>query len=243
VRQFLMHVSSTIPGTGVPDIGLFAAYRRPVPFLFTPEEVEALLIAAESTREVGSFMRTTLKAILGLMACTGLRVSEVLKLNRNNVMPRDNPTALVILETKFHKSRLVPLHSTAAKQMSIYAGHRELLGYSRLTPAFFVSDSGLRLTSSELNQSFQEIVLKLGIQPRRGSKNPTLRSLRHTFAVNRLRRWHEEKIDVRARLTHLATYLGHVDVRETYWYLSATPELLTAAGSRFARPVATGGVE
>jgi integrase len=238
-----MHVSSTIPGTGVPDIGLFAAYRRPVPFLFTPGEVEALLSAAESAGEVGSFMRITLKAVLGLMTCTGLRVSEVLKLNRDNVMPGNNPIALVILETKFQKSRLVPLHSSAAKQLSVYAGHRELLGYSRLTPAFFVSDNGRRLTFSELNQSFREIIAKLGIQPRRDSKNPTLRSLRHTFAVNRLQRWHEEKMDVRARLTHLATYLGHVDVRETYWYLSATPELLTAAGSRFAKPNATGGAQ
>jgi integrase/recombinase XerD len=241
VRQFLMFVSSAIPGTEVPDIGLLAGSRRPKPFVFTPDEVKSMLEAADSVGPIGSFLRVTLRAVLGLMACTGLRVSEALKLNREHVMPKSNPNDLLILESKFRKSRLVPLHPSAAKQLLIYTRDRELLGYGRLTSAFFVSDRGRRLNHSELAKAFREITSKLGLQPRGGSKQPTLRSLRHTFAVNRLRRWHEENVDVRAKLAHLATYLGHVDVRETYWYLSATPELLTSAGRLFSNPESAGG--
>jgi integrase/recombinase XerD len=229
-----MHVSSAIPGTEVPDVGLLAGYRRPKPFVFTLAEVAAILEAAASSGPTGSFLRVTLPAVLGLMACTGLRVSEALKLNREHVMPKGNPKDLLVLETKFHKSRLVPLHSTTAKQLSIYAGHRELLGYSRHTSAFFVSDYGRRLTQMELLDSFRRIVDALGIRARDGGKRPTLQSLRHTFAVTRLRTWHEANVDVRSRLIHLSTYLGHADVRDTYWYLSATPELLSAAGARFS---------
>jgi integrase len=200
-----------------------------------------MLEAADSVGPIRSFLRVTLRAVLGLMACTGLRVSEALKLNREHVMPKSNPNDLLILESKFRKSRLVPLHPGAAKQLLIYTRDRELLGYGRLTSAFFVSDRGRRLNHSEMAKAFREITSKLGLQPRGGSKQPTLRSLRHTFAVNRLRRWHEENVDVRAKLAHLATYLGHVDVRETYWYLSATPELLTSAGRLFSNPESAGG--
>ena len=235
VRQFLMYVSSSIDGTEVPDIGLLAARRRGKPFVFTPAEVEAMLKAAGSMGPVGSFFPMALKATLGVMACTGLRVSEALKLNREQVMPKTNPAALVILESKFQKSRLVPLHPTAAKQLSIYAEHRELLGYSRFTSAFFVSRCGVRLSYPELRKAFRTIMEQLDLKPRGGSRQPTLHSLRHTFAVNRLRRWNEENVDVRARLAHLATYLGHVDIRETYWYLTATPELLVGATKRFAK--------
>ena len=143
VRQFLMYVSSAIDGTEVPDMGLLAARRRRKPFVFTPAEVEAMLEATNSFGPAGSFLRITLKAVLGVLACTGLRVSEALKLNREHVMPRSNPTDLIVLESKFRKSRLVPLHPTAAKQLSTYAGHRELLGYSRFTPAFFVTNAGM----------------------------------------------------------------------------------------------------
>lgn len=149
VQQFLMHVSSAIPGTEVPDIGLVAGYRRSKPFVFPPAECEAILDATDFVATTGSFLRVTLKAIPGLMMCTGMRVSEGIKLNRDHVMPKSNPRELMVLESKFRKSRLVPLHPTVVKQMSVYAGHRELLGYRRLPQA----DAGFlrqRLRSPDL---------------------------------------------------------------------------------------------
>jgi len=212
VRQFLMYVSSAIEGTEVPDIGLLGAKKRGKPFVFTADEIAAMMQTAELFGSPGSFFPVTLKAIPGLMASTGLRVSEALNLNREHVMPRTNPGDLRILESKFCKSRLVPLHPTTAKQLAIYAGHRELLGYSRITPAFFVTGHGSRLSHTTLLKAFRKIMDQLGLECRGGSKRPTLHSLRHSFAVNRLRTWHEQNIDVRTRLPHLATYLGRMSI-------------------------------
>ena len=201
VRQFLMYVSSANRRHRSPryrparcDIGLLAAKKRGKPFVFTADEIKAMLQAAESFDSPGSFFPVTLKAILGLMASTGLRLSEALKLNREHVMPRTNPGDPLILESKFCKSRLVPLHPTTARQLAIYTGHRELLGYSRLTPAFFVTGHGSRLSHTTLLNAFRKIMDQLGLQARGGSKRPTLHSLRHSFAVNRLRTWHEQNI-------------------------------------------------
>jgi integrase len=156
-------------------------------------------------------------------------------------MPRSSPDTLLIREAKFHKSRIVPLHQTTAEQLRVYAGHGELMGYGLQTSAFFVSRHGGRLAYDTLRQRFRTLVDRAGIRPREKCNKPTIHSLRHTFVVSRLRRWHEEGVDVERRLAHLATYLGHVDFRETYWYMTVTPELLMAATTDFRAPRFAGG--
>jgi integrase/recombinase XerD len=240
VRQFLLYLSAALPETQVPEPRVVAGYRRPTPFLFTPEEIEALLKCAAEF-EPGRFSSVVVHTALGLLAATGLRPSEALGLDRSDVMPRNGPEPLLIREGKFHKSRIVPLHPTAAEQLRVYAGHRELLGYSLQTSAFFVSSYGGRLAYDTLRQRFITLLDRAGIGPRENCNKPTLHSLRHTFVVSRLRRWHEEGVDVERRLAHLATYLGHMDVRETYWYMTVTPELLTAATTDFRAPRLAGG--
>jgi integrase len=242
VRQFLLHLSAAVPDTQVPEVRLVASYRRPKPFVFTPDEIERLLRSAAELR-TGDFRSVVLHTILGLIAATGLRASEALDLDRSDVMPRSAPETLLIRDAKFHKTRIVPLHASTAQQLRVYAGHRELLGFGLQTPAFFVSSHGRRLSYAALNESFRLIVGKAAIKQHDGSNKPTLHSLRHTFVVLRLRRWHEEGLDVEARLAHLATYLGHVDFRETYWYMTATPELLGAAATDFHAPTCAGGDE
>lgn len=240
VRQFLMYLSSAFPDTQVPELRVLATYRRPTPFLFTSEEIEALLKCAAEF-EPGRFSSVVLHTVLGLLTATGLRVSEALGLDRSDVMPRSSPDTLLIREGKFHKSRLVPLHPTTADQLRVYAGHRELMGYGLQTSAFFVSSHGSRLSYSALRQRFRTLLDKASIRPREKGNKPTVHSLRHTFVVSRLRRWHEEGVDVERRLAHMATYLGHVDFRETYWYMTVTPELLTAATTDFRAPRLAGG--
>lgn len=240
VRQFLLYLSADLPDTQVPDVRILAGYKRPTPFVFSAEEIEALLKCAAEF-EPGRFSSVVVHTVLGLLAATGLRVSEALGLDRLDVMPRSSPDTLLIRETKFHKSRIVPLHPTTADQLRVYAGHRELMGYSRQTSAFFVSGQGGRLAYETLRRHFRTLLGIAGIRPREKCNNPTIHSLRHTFVVLRLRRWHEEGVDVKRRLAHLATYLGHVDVRETYWYMTVTPELLTAATSDFRAPRLQGG--
>ena len=239
-RQFLLYVSAALPDTQVPELRLLAGYRRPTPFLFTSEEIEALLKCAAEF-EPSRFSSVVVHTVLGLLTATGLRVSEALGLDRLDVMPRNSPETLLIREAKFHKSRIVPLHPTTAEQLRVYAGHRELMGYGLQTTAFFVSSHGRGLRYETLRQRFRTLLDKAGVQPRERCTKPTIHSLRHTFVASRLRRWHEEGVDVERRLIHLATYVGHVDVRETYWYMTVTPELLTAATTDFQPPRLAGG--
>jgi integrase len=240
VRQFLLFLSAALPETQVPDIRVLAGYKRPTPFVFSAEEIEALLKCAAEFEPV-RFSSVVVHTALGLLAATGLRVSEALGLDRLDVMPRNSPDTLLVRETKFHKSRIVPLHATTAEQLRVYAGHRELMGYSQQTSAFFVSRHGGRLGYETLRRCFRTLIEIAAIRPRENCNRATIHSLRHSFVVLRLRKWHEEGVDVERRLAQLATYLGHVDIRETYWYMSVTPELLTAATTDFRAPRVLGG--
>ena len=239
VRQFLTYLSAAVPDTEIPELRLFARYPRPKPFLFSPGETESLLHAATDSWQEGSLLPSTLQTVLGLLACTGLRAGEALALDLVDVVLDVKPAHLCIREAKFHKTRLVPLHPTAVMHLTAYARQRANL--LRSSTAFFVEDDGQRLRYETLRSSFRRLLLQLGLAERDGCSRPTLHSLRHSFAVTRLTRWHEEGIDVRTRLVHLATYLGHGDVRDTYWYLTATPELLRAAAQHFTAPAGEGG--
>lgn len=241
VRQFLLHLSTVIPDTQIPELRLFARYPRPMPFLFSAEELEALLHAAIASGSKGSLLSLTLQTVLGLLACTGLRAGEALALEVVDVVLDVKPRRLCIRESKFQKSRLVPLHPSAVSHLTVYADQRAAA--KPCTSAFFIEDSGQRLRYETLRSSFQRLLLQLGLGEREGGSHPTLHSFRHTFAVTRLTRWHQQGIDVRTRLAHLATYLGHGDVRETYWYLTATPELLRGAARNFSAPGTEGGAQ
>lgn len=240
LRQFLEYLSAAAPETQVPELRLLAGYKRRMPFIFTPEETARILTEA-ARRKPGDFSSVVLHTALGLIASTGLRAAEALGLDGNDVMPRNRPGTLFIRNSKFGKSRIVPVHPSVAQQLSVYADQRESLGYGAHTPAFFVSRQGGRLSYEFLSEILHEITTSLGITARNGSRAPTLHSFRHAFVVTRLRRWHDEGVDVRTRLAHLSTYLGHVDFRETFWYVTATPELLVGATSGFAAPRSAGG--
>jgi len=240
VRQFLLHLSAAFPETQVPELRLISSRRRPIPFVFTADEIELLLNGAAQVAP-GTFFSVVLQTVIGLISATGLRASEALGLERSDVALQDDEGTLLIRESKFQKSRIVPLHPSTTQQLMYYVDHRDRLGSQLRTTAFFVSCRGQHLSYGMLRQYFRKIVDQVGIQGRVDGKQPTLHSLRHSFVVARLRSWHEQGLDVPTRLAHLATYLGHVDVRESYWYMTATPELLRAAAANFRAPACTGG--
>jgi integrase/recombinase XerD len=240
VRQFLFHLSAALPDTQIPEVRLISSRRRPTPFVFSSEEIELLLKGAAEIAP-GTFFSVVLQTVLGLISAAGLRASEALGLERQDIVLQDGMGTLLIRESKFKKSRMVPLHSSTTQQLVAYADHRDRLGAKLQTTAFFVSRRGQRLSYGTLHQSFRNIVDQAGIKARADGKKPTLHSLRHSFVVARLRSWHEQGVDVQSRLAHLAAYLGHVDVRESYWYMTATPELLRAAAAGFRAPDCTGG--
>jgi integrase len=232
-RGFLAHLKASLPETEIPDKHLLPAPRRPQPYLFSAAEIIRLLAEAARMGSRGSLRPHTHQALFGLLAATGLRPSEATKLLLSDVQLDEQPARLLIRQTKFQKSRWVPLHPTAAAQLRRYAQLRGEMNYDALSESFFVSEQGGPMDLFNLRYAFRCLAAQLDFQPRPGQRRPTLHSFRHTFAVNRLRQWYEAGADVRALLPQLSVYLGHVDLAASFWYLSATPELLGAAARLF----------
>lgn len=242
-RRFLSHLRASYPDTEVPDYGLVTTARRPTPYLFTDNELAQLLAAARQAGPRDSLRPHTLTTLLGLLASTGLRVGEAIRLTVDDVQLTPPPPRLHVRQSKFGKSRWVPVHTTTATHLAEYREQRRRLAYDGLSDSFFVSEKGTALRLSSLGCWFSQTVVRLGIWPEKGRRWPTLRSFRHTFAVRRLLAWYEEGVDLNAFLPHLSVYLGHVSPEETYWYLTATPELLGLAAQRFDRYAATGAIQ
>jgi len=241
VRGLLRYLSAFVSEVEVPQAGLLAGRRRNKPYLFSPVEIQQLLEGASRLQSESALWPQTVATVIGLVASTGLRSKESLKLTVADVQLDREPPRLLIRETKFRKSRIVPLHVTTATKLRQYADQRRRLGYDGRCEAFFISERGKQARYSRLYKCVQALVRDMGIQPHSGSgRFPGLHCLRHTFAVQRLLAWQEQGLDVKALLPHLSVYLGHRDPVETYWYLTATPALLTAAAQRFADYVGTG---
>lgn len=243
VRGFLSFLRASLPETEIPDHNLLATARRPLPFLFTPAEITQLLDGALQMRPRNSLRPLVWQTLIGLLASTGLRIGEALRLKIGEVMLDTDPPHLRIVETKFRKSRLVPLHLTTAQQLRHYTEQRKHLGYDALSDIFFPSEKGKTLDQTSVWLSFRRLTNRLGILPRQGGRHPSLHCLRHTFAVERLREWYRLGVDVQAMIPNLSVYLGHLRPQESYWYLTATPELLTAAAAAFQRYAEEGGAQ
>jgi site-specific recombinase XerD len=155
-----------------------------------------------------------------------------------DVRLEERPALVHIRETKFHKSCFVPLHPTTAVQLHHYRALRTALHSDAFTDVFFVSEQGHALTHKALGTYFTQLCRQLGLRPTERGRRPSLHALRHAFALARIRTWYQEGRDVQALLLHLS--LGHVRPQESYWYLTATPELLTAAALRFQQYAAGG---
>jgi integrase len=240
-RGFLRYLQASAPETEVPGPGLLPTSRRPKPFLFTPTQITALVEEAQASRPRGSLRPHTLATLLGLLASTGLRVGEARRLQIDHVHLALEPPQLHILETKFHKSRIVPLHPSTAERLRHYQAQRAHLYYDGLSEAFFVSERGQHLQHRALQDWFARLCQRLAIAPTNGGRAPCLTSFRHTFAVTRMQHWYQQGLDVQALLPHLSVYLGHIHPQESYWYLTAVPELLSAAAHRFEIFAQVGG--
>lgn len=235
-RQFLMHLSATQWEIEIPPRALLRSPRRRRPFLFSTDQIKELIRATSGLGPPASLRPHTFSTLFGLLASTGLRPSEALRLTVADVDLGQNPPQLRVRETKFRKSRLVPLHASVADKLAAYAEVRHRLAYDGLSDAFFVSEQGRHVHYMALYRVFQRLVEVVGVTTESSSaRRPSLNSFRHGFAVERLRIWCQEGIDVRAWMPRLSVYLGHVDPTETYWYLSSTPQLLLTASTSFRR--------
>ena len=162
-----------------------------------------------------------------------MRPSEPLRLDRPDVDLAGG--VLTVRQGKFGKSRHIPVHASTQQALGRYAAQRDRLCPHPLSPAFFLSERGTRITLSTLDWNFVQLSRRVGLRGPTDSQGPRLHDLRHRFAVSTLLRWYRDGSDVESQLPRLTTYLGHVRVSDTYWYLTATPELLESAARRLDR--------
>ena len=221
------------PRHEVPSNPFRASTQRPQPYIYTPEEIARLVAAAQRLRDSYPLRRQVYATLIGLIAATGLRVSEALDLCFCDVLPEG---VLQIRRTKFGKSRLVPLHPTATTALGRYLELRR--GLPVTDDHLFLSAGNRRIGSSMVEYTFGRMRRLAGIAPAR-TRPPRIHDLRHTVATRALEQCPTDRAEVARHFVALATYLGHTDITHTYWYLEATPELMTgladAAETLFGR--------
>jgi integrase/recombinase XerD len=238
VRGFAAFLRAHDPAHEVPPPGLFPRRRvRAVPYLFSPADIAALQAAAGRLR--GPLRAETYAFLIALLAVTGLRIGEALALDDGDI--DDEEGMLIVRQDKAQSFRLVPLHPTALAALAGYRHRRDQVLPGRATPAVLVSRTGDRLTYNAVHKTFTGLASAAGLGPRTGRCRPTIHGLRHSFAVNMLAGWYHDGADVPARLPWLSTIMGHSGPASSYWYLSASPELMGLAAQRLQAHVDRAG--
>jgi integrase len=233
VRGFARHIASIEPKTEVPPTGIFPQWKRPKPYVYSEGEIKALLAAALTLPPTDGLRCWTYHHLFGLIVVTGMRLSEAISLERGDVDLKEG--VLTVRQAKFGKSRLLPLHPATSAALGSYAERRDGHLGSRCCPHFFVAERGTRLQKWSVQRVFWCLSREIGLRCPGDSIRPRVHDLRHTFAVHTLVRWYREGANVEEKLPALSTYLGHTCVRDTYWYLSACPDLMQEAVRRLDR--------
>jgi len=243
VRRFATWLSAFDPRTEVPPRKLLQMrHRRPKPHIFTDEELEQLMNSLARLHSPTGLRALSHVTLIGLLAATGLRPGEALALDTADVDLKNG--ILAIRCTKFGKSRFVPLDASTLAALTDYATRRDELCPQRQTDAFLVSERGTRIQGCTARRTFASASRAIGLRPslegHRIGRGPRLQDFRHTFATRKLIEWYRAGLNVEREMPKLATYLGHVDVAHTYWYIEAVPDLLLLA-SEYATTHERGG--
>jgi integrase len=236
LRPFTRWLQHFEPATAVPDEQVFGPIPgRMAPHIYRDEEIAALVDAAGRIGPPLSPRGAVMQTLFGLLACTGMRLSEALALTDADVDLKAG--LLTIRHSKFGKSRLVPLHLSAVVALQRYRAERDRYVASTPETPLFIGCRGKHLGQPfgdhQVDRIFSQLRQRLGWINRGSHGVPRLHDLRHTFAVRRLLQWHAKGVDVHQRMLALSTYLGHAKVSNTYWYLSGVPELMHIVGKRF----------
>lgn len=238
LRPFTSWLRQFEPATEVPVEAVFGRVPgRMAPHVYREQEIVELLAAARQIGPQGGLRATVMETLFGLMACTGLRISEALGLQEADVDLKTG--VLTIHQGKFGKSRLVPLHPSTVEALARYRTQRSRHVLVAPDGPFFVATRGKLLGKPmgdrQAHRVFDQLRKQLGWVDRGSHGRPRVHDLRHSFAVRRLVLWHENGEDISQRMLALSTYLGHVKVSNTYWYLTGVPELMGLVGQRFER--------
>ncbi len=226
-RGFAAYLQTIDPRTEIPPCDVFPTRRqRATPYLFSQQDICRLL---EEARRLRHPMRAaSYEALFGLLAVSGMRIGEAIALERQDV---DLDAGLItIRKAKGDRARLVPLHPTATEALRRYASVRDRLCPRPRSRAFFLSSAGTPVLAVGLRATFREITTRIGIRTK--EVRPRIHDLRHRFAVQTLIDWQRSDVNIDEQITTLSTYLGHISPADTYWYLSASPELMALAAER-----------
>jgi integrase/recombinase XerD len=233
IRRFAIWHSATEPRTEIPPAGLLPhRYRRKPPHIYSDEEIEIVLRESQQLPSPNGLRARTYTTLFGLLVATGMRVNEALGLNRVDVDLERG--ILYIRRTKFGKSRYVPVHASTLAALKKYAEVRDRVFPAPPIPAFFISEKSSRITEWMARYTFAKLSQRVGLRAsaKGHGHGPRLQDMRHRFAARTLIHWYRAGLDVERELPKLSTYLGHVHVNDTYWYLEAVPELLQLATDR-----------
>jgi integrase len=239
VRQFALWLSGINPRNEVPPKALIPGrYRRTRPYIYSEQEIVRIVKEAARLRSLNGIRALTFATLFGLIAVTGLRVSEAIALDNSDVDLENG--VLTVRRGKSGKARIVPISETTAERLIAYAAERDrLLG--RTPKPFFVSDTGNRPDDCSARYNFATVCQRIGLRaPQKFNKHgrgPRIHDLRHTFAARTMVEWYRSGKDPEREMIKLSTYLGHTEPAHTYWYIEAVPELLTLASERAARAI------
>jgi integrase len=229
-RGFARYLKTINPATEIPPAGIWPSVTpRPQPWIWAEDDIGRLLAAARALRP--PLRAATYQALLGLLAATGMRLGEAVKLDKGDADLNDG--VLTVRDGKFGLSRLVPVHPSVTSELREYAAFRDRLCPSPAATRFFVSTVGTPLRTSGVDHTFAQLITALGL--RTPASRPRIHDLRHSFAVRQLLDWHWAGADPHALMPVLSAYLGHVSPAGTYWYLTAVPELMELAAARLAQ--------
>ena len=231
-RGFAAYLQTIDPATEIPPAGVFAVrYQRPTPYLWSQHDISRLLDAARGLRP--PLKAASHEALFGLLAVTGMRLGEAIALEPGDVDLDNGVITIRAYTAKLERARLVPLHATTIQALERYMDTRARLCPRPRSNAFLLSGIGTHLDRSAVAKTLRTITTALGM--RTDTVHPTAHHLRHSFAVHTLIDWQRSGAQVDEQIAVLSTYLGHVRPAETYWYLTATPELMDSAVQRLER--------
>jgi integrase len=231
-RGFAAYLQTIDPATEIPPAGVFAVrYQRPTPYLWTQVDIGRLLDAARGLRP--PLKAASYETLFGLLAVTGMRLGEAVALEPADVDLDDGVITIRAHAAKLERARLVPVHPTTVQALGRYVRTRARLCPRPSSTTFLLSSIGTRLDRSAVAKTLRALTTTLGL--RTDTVHPTAHQLRHSFAVSTLLDWQRRDRQIDEQITVLSTYLGHVRPAETYWYLTATPELMAGAAERLER--------
>lgn len=232
LRGFAKYLCRLDARTFVPPTNMFGpTHRRLVPHIFTEEEIRLLLEATDNLKPVAGLRGATCQTVFGLLASSGLRISEALNLTRDTVDLDSG--VLDVRDTKFHQRRFVPLHATVVCHLHAYAHRRDREVSTPRCDRFFIRQDGRCVSPRNILYAFQSLCAELGWTVRGDHARHRLHDLRHTFIVRSVLRLYEQGADVDRGIPILSTYVGHAKLEDTYWYLTGIPELMLVAAQRF----------